>query len=116
MIARQSEPSRSILANDHLDPAGSIVQSGANLAEAVCRARAEDGQVVVSFREFKALSSSYFNEFLRRVADSGRLSDIGAAIRLDFTSATHELVFSRSLEAMRLGTIEPTDASVGQGI
>jgi hypothetical protein len=90
----------SLTAIDYLDANGSVVQSGANLADAVLNLLRSGTPVLVNLADLRAVSSSYFNIFLQRVADAVGLSAIGSTIQLQFGTPLQKRVYDRSFAAV----------------
>lgn len=92
-----------ILANEHLDPDGSIVKSGVNLADAVLAEIEKGCRVVVSLDGFKAISSSFFNVFLRRIDEACGLAEFDKSISFQFRTRIQKMIFQRSYDAIQAG-------------
>ena len=87
-------------ANEYLDPNGSIVLSGRLLGDAALRALASSPSVRVSLAGLRGLPSTYFNEFLRIVAEGLGRGHL-ARVVFDFDSPVQRQVYERSLSAVR---------------
>jgi hypothetical protein len=92
-----------IRAKDQLDPNGSVVQSGMNLADAVLRSLGSARSVEVTLEELQGASSSYFNVFLRRIQENCGLDAFTAHVKLQFASDVQRRVFERSWDTLRRG-------------
>jgi len=96
-----------VVARDHFDPSGSVVHSGMMLAEAVLALIETGASVEVDLRDVRGVGSSYFNVFLRRVDEALGLAALHHYIRFRFASRIQEMVFERSLDAMKRGPRTP---------
>jgi len=90
-----------IKATEHMDPGGSIVHSGLAFADAVLNKLGPGISIELDLRGLKGASSSYFNVFLRRIDEACGLAELDRHISPRFGSKVQEMVYRRSLEAVR---------------
>ena len=77
-----------------------MVKSGASIAEAAIEALKAPGIVSVAFDGLKGATSSYFNEFLRRIDQWCGRPELSERLQFTFDSKVQKMVFDRSLDAL----------------
>ena len=104
----ETDQRRKIVAKDHVDPEGSVVKSGTAIAEAAIEALKTPGMVSVAFDGLKGATSSYFNEFLRRIDQRCGRPELSERLQFTFDSKVQKMVFDRSLDALARRPHKPT--------
>lgn len=92
-----------IHARDYRDPDDVIVASGQLLAGRVIELLRKEPRVRVHLRNMPGLSSSYFNIFIKRIAEEVG-PDAPDRVEFDFASPLQANVYARSLDAFRATT------------
>ena len=95
-----------VQALDHVDPTGSVVGSGDELATKVIKILRDVGSARVSFSNMHFVSSSYFNIFVRRILEECGAEGLDSLV-FEFASPLQEQLFDRSRAAAIRAVIKP---------
>jgi hypothetical protein len=89
-----------VVAMDHWSPQDSVVENAERLADAIAAALASPGQVTVSLKGLRGITSSFANVILARTAQE--VGGVAARARVVFETDTElqREVLARSLEAV----------------
>ena len=85
---------------DYLDAAGSIVNSGAMLADRALAALGAGQPVEITLAGMRGVSSSYFNILLKQLLDGVGLATFNQRVKFGFDSGVQEQMFRRSFESL----------------
>jgi hypothetical protein len=89
-----------VVAMDHWSPRDSVVENAERLADAIAAALASPGQVTVSLKGLRGITSSFANVILARMARE--VGGVAARARVVFETDTElqREILARSLEAV----------------
>lgn len=88
-------------AHNFMMESGSVVESASALAQQVVRVLEQGRTVRISLAGVKGLPSSYFNVLLEHIVQLTGFDAIGERVQFEFDSRPQQVVFARSLEAIR---------------